>query len=239
MKKLAFLISSTLLVTACGGGDDGVSSTSDNSKTKITTNSITKMSNSINAIDFNTVLSVANDVLNNSHQSASPTTSDLSKTTACFNHSGEVVLTTNGNEMANNGTLSINSCSLSYDLNIKVNGKLDYSKAGSAYSLTGFFSIRDENRAEELVSFKNIDLKYAAPSLTFHSIISADGETHGITIKHSTDSDNVMSTTSIKVDGAEGTWFQIDQTTSSDRLSCKLTQSSNLSFSSSDACSTF
>lgn len=241
MKKLALLISSTLLVTACGGGGsgDGVSTTSSNGKTKITTESINNMSTSIGNIDFDTALNVVNSFRSNGSQGISSASNQLDKTTACFNGSGDVVLTTSGNEDTNNGSLSINSCSLSYDLNIKVNGKLNYSKAGNAYTLSGFFSITDENKAEELLSFKNIDFKYTDPILAFSSTVSAGGETHGVNIKNSNNSDTAISTTSIKVEGAAGTWFQIDQTTNTQSgtlTSCKLTQSSNLSFAESDVC---
>lgn len=197
------------------------------------------MSTGIGNIDFDTALNVTNSFRNNGSQGVSPATNQLDKTTSCFNSSGDVVLTTSGNEHTNNGSLSINSCSLSHDLNIKVNGKLNYSKAGSAYTLSGFFSITDENKAEELLSFKNIDFKYTDPILAFSSTISAGGETHGFTIKYSTDANNVVSNTIIKLDGAQGTWIKLDKATlvSSDKdIKCEVTQSAGLSFSERDIC---
>ncbi|WP_104400795.1 hypothetical protein [Vibrio penaeicida] len=259
MKKLAFLISSALLVTACGGGGngDGASSTggsgtggsgsggSTAAKTKITNNSADGMINGANTVDPNAARNVAGNVGNqgasgaarNAMALSARAASNIDDTIACYNGNGNVVTKASGGEHNSTGTFTIDRCSLSDDLNIRANGKLNFSVAGSKLNISGFFNLEDENKAEKIIALNNLAFSLDGSNTSFSSLVTAGSETHGIAIDHKI-SDNSGSTTTLKLDGAEGTWVQVNRITDvwGHELSCEVTQSSDLSFSQDEGC---
>ncbi|MDP2572518.1 hypothetical protein Q8W40_10030 [Vibrio penaeicida] len=255
MKKLAFLISSALLVTACGGGGsgDGASSTGGGSgsggstaaKTKITNNSADGMINGANKVDPNAARNVAGNVGNQGASGAARSAmalsaraaSNINDTIACYNGNGNITTKASGNEQSTTGTFTIDRCSLSDDLNIRANGKLNFSVADSKLSISGFFNLEDENKAEKIIALNDLAFNLNGSNTSFSSLVSAGGETHGIAINHIV-SDNSGSTTTLKLDGAEGTWVQVNRVTNvwDQEVSCEVTQSAGLDFTQDEGC---
>ncbi|MFD2177188.1 hypothetical protein [Veronia pacifica] len=254
MKKLALIISTALMVTACGGdGDEGenkkASSPGTKSLTTVTDTSLENLYSNTGDVDASVTGQLLQGVIsglqggftneNINGLADAQNNGQQTQSIPCNDGNGELVLTFSADENQATGSVEINECNVSDDPNVIANGRFNLSMRVESESFkfhySGDLDVTDRNRAETIFAIDNLEATMNSEESTMSSTVTSGGQTHKIM---SSTHNTYPIKEQLRIEGAGSSWIEIvREGDSNDELStCSVSKSDNLTISDDEAC---